>query len=115
MCSEKDRQVRNCGNFNGLSDAARAVEAYDEAISEELAAKGSSKVISLGDLRLYECPLSYISEETFDVMRCVFLMESSGGLYFEGGLADQPCWLVEAYEICQLERTRLAGERDGVP
>jgi len=59
--------------------------------------------------------LSYISEETFAVMRSVFLMESSGGLYFDGGLADQPCWLVEAYEICQLERTRLAGEKDGVP
>ncbi len=47
-------------------------------------------------------------------MSCVFLMERSGKLYFDGGLADQPCWVVEAFEICQLERMRLARERDGV-
>jgi hypothetical protein len=64
-------------------------------------------------LRLYECPLSYISEETFAVMRTVFMMESSGCFYFDGGLADQPCWAVEALEIYQSERARIAGERHG--
>ncbi len=112
-CGEADKNERNCFNFKGLSDNARAVGSYDVLISEELTAKSCAKVVSLGDLRLYECPLSYVSEESFRVMRCVFMMESSGRLYFEGGLADQPCWAVEAFEIYQSERARLAGERDG--
>lgn len=112
-CGEADKKERNCSNFKGLSEAARAVAAYDPGISEEIKARGSAKVISLGDLRLYECPLSYVSEETFSVMRAVFMIESSGRLYFDGGLADQPCWAVEALEIYQSERARLAGERNG--
>lgn len=112
-CGEPDKKERNCSNYRGLSESARAVAAYDTEISEEIKASGSVKVISLGDLRLYECPLSYISEETFRVMRAVFMMESSGRLYFVGGLADQPCWAVEAFEIYQSERARLAGEKNG--
>ena len=112
-CGEPDKKERNCSNYRGLSESARAVAAYDPEISEQIKASGSVKVISLGDLRLYECPLSYISEETFRVMRAVFMMESSGRLYFEGGLADQPCWAVEAFEIYQSERARLAGEKNG--
>ena len=69
--------------------------------------------MSLGNLRLYECPLSYITEETFEVMKTVFMMESSGRLYLDGGLADQPCWVVEAFEIYQFEKARIAGEKNG--
>lgn len=112
-CAEADKKERNCSNFKGLSETARAVAAYDPEISEELKASGSAKVISLGDLRLYECPLSYISEESFRMMRTVFMMESSERLYFDGGLADQPCWAVEAFEIYQSEKARLAGEKNG--
>ncbi len=112
-CGEADKDERNCFNFKGLTDAARAVDSYDALINGELAAKKCAKVVSLGDLRLYECPLSYVSEESFAVMKCVFMIESSGRLYYEGGLADQPCWAIEAFEIYQSERARLAGERNG--
>lgn len=71
------------------------------------------KVVSLGSLRLYECPLSYISEETFEVMKTVFMMENSGSLYLDGGLADQPSWVAEALEIYQVERANIAGEKNG--
>ncbi|MCC6502315.1 MAG: hypothetical protein IT362_04155 [Deltaproteobacteria bacterium] len=69
--------------------------------------------MSLGNLRLYECPLSYITEETFEMMRIVFMMESSGRPYLGGGLADQPCWAVEAFEIYQFERTRTGNDKNG--
>ena len=112
-CAESDKAERNCSNFKGLSEEARAVGAYSEEIIEELASKKCAKVVSLGGLRLYECPLSYINEETFEVMKTVFMMESSSRLYLDGGLADQPCWVVEALEIYQSEKARIAGEKNG--
>lgn len=111
-CGERDREERNCSNIKGLSEGARAIERYDETARQELLAKGCQKVISLGGLRLYECPLSYISADTLDVMRVVFMMEG-GALFFEGGLADQPCWAIEAQEIYLNEKARTAGEKNG--
>lgn len=88
------------------------MSSYDELIKQELRARKCAKVISLGDLRLYECPLSYMTAETLDVMRMVFMMER-GGRYFSGSLSDEPCWAIEAYEIYQAERARIAGEKNG--
>lgn len=79
---------------------------------EEHRCKGAQKVMGLGDLRLYECPLSYITEETARLMRLVFLLDSTGKLLFEGGWADQPFWLAEAYEIYRGEKGRAAEARD---
>lgn len=112
-CGEKDKAERNCSNFKGLSGRARAVEAYDAGVAGEIASRNCSKVVSLGDLRLYECPLSYITEETFEMMKAVFLIESAGWPYLDGGLAGQPCWAVEAFEIYQFERARSNGEKNG--
>ena len=47
---------------------------YSEEVKEELKEKEAQKVFSLGDIRLYECPLSYITEETRDLMRLCFLI-----------------------------------------
>lgn len=112
-CFESDKAARNCSNFKGLSGRARAVEAYDAGVAVEIASKECSKVVSLGDLRLYECPLSYITEETFEMMRTVFLIESAGRPYMNGGLESQPCWAVEAFEIYQFERARTTCEKNG--
>ncbi|HBG46394.1 MAG TPA: hypothetical protein DDW94_05320 [Deltaproteobacteria bacterium] len=86
---------------------------YTPEITGELKRKGCSKVMSLGDLRLYECPSSYFDEETLKIVSLVFLLEGTGRLYHAGQWADQPCWLVEAVQIFNSERARLAGERDG--
>lgn len=111
-CGERDKNERNCSNFKGLSERALAIERYDEPVRLELLSKSCRKVMSLGELRLYECPLSYISGDTLDVMRVVFMMDE-GALFFEGGLADQPCWAIEAREIYQSEKARTAGEKNG--
>lgn len=64
----------------------------------------------MGDLRLYECPLSYITEETWQVMRLVFLTDGSQQLYFPGGWGSQPHWLIEALELYRAENARKTKE-----
>jgi hypothetical protein len=103
-CGEKDKEARNCANRKGLSEGARAVYSYDDGIVAELREKKAAKVIGLGGLRFYECPLSYLSEETSEIMRTVFLIDESGHLLYGGGWAEQPCWLVEALEVYRVER-----------
>ena len=84
---------------------------YTDSTAAELNGKGAKKVMALGDMRLYECPLSYMRAETAELMRTVFLIDSTGCLLFEGGWADQPLWLVEAYEIYRTEKAMFTEER----
>jgi hypothetical protein len=83
-------------------------------VKEELKAKGVGKVFRLGDLRLYECPLSYISADTVEIMRLVYLMDGSGRLLHTGGWGAQPYWLIEAYEIYKSETFREIKEKGDV-
>lgn len=62
--------------------------------------------LPLGDIRLYECPLSYITAETWEIIRTVYLVEDSKQLFFPGGWADQPYWLFEAVRIYKSELAR---------
>jgi len=94
----------------GLTEDARAIEEYTGQIKDELKRKRAMKVFSLRDLRLYECPLSYLSVETMEVIRLVYLVDSTGGMFFAGGLGAQPAWLIEAYELYKIER--LKSEKD---
>lgn len=94
-----------------LSDGARAITDFTEVVISEHAEKGARKVFSLGDIRLYECPLSYITEETSELIRLVSLVDASGHLLHDGGLGGQPFWLIEAYEIYRNERTRFQKEK----
>ena len=57
-------------------------------------------------MRLYECPLSYITADTWEVLRLVYLMDDSPGLLNPGGWGAQPFWLVEALEIFRAECAR---------
>ncbi|VAW37799.1 hypothetical protein MNBD_DELTA02-725 [hydrothermal vent metagenome] len=73
----------------------------------------AQKVFTLGDIRLYECPVSYISRDTVELMRLVYLIDGSKGLLYSGGWGDQPAWLVEAVEAFRMEtvgRTREGKE-----
>lgn len=76
---------------------------YSPEVKRELLEKSARKVFGLGGIRLYECPLSYITPESFDLARAVYLIDSSGRLLFPGGWADQPYWLIEAYEAFKAE------------
>lgn len=68
-------------------------------------------------MRLYECPLTYITAETWEVIRLVYMMESTGHLYYEGGLSEQPFWLIEAMELYKSEdykeQTRTREKKNG--
>jgi hypothetical protein len=79
------------------------VDSYTDDVVEELKDKSATKVFRLGRMRLYECPLSYISEESAEIIRLVFLVEGSTSLLLSGGWGAQPAWFVEAYEIYRAE------------
>ena len=113
-CGDKDRESRNCCNVLDLSNDALAVTNYTDEVKVALSERNAKKVFTLGSLRLYECPLSYISEETRDVIQMVFLMDSTKRLLFAGEWGDQPAWLVEAYGIFLMESAAyIKEERDG--
>lgn len=102
-CNNEDKKGRNCFNRLELSEHSRAVENYKDDINREIKKKKASKVFSLGRIRLYECPLSYIAPETYELIRLVYLINESGVLLHEGGWGNQPYWLIEAYEIYKVE------------
>ena len=106
-CSDKQRLESNCGNADGLSGDARGFEDYTDEIKEELG-KGKRFKLAVGGFKFYECPLTYITEETWQLIRLVHLIDTSGHLLHSGGWANQPQWLVEAYEIYKQECNREA-------
>ncbi len=61
------------------------------------------KVAVLGDIRLYECPLSYITAETGEILQVVFLVTETHIPFFPGGWAEQPHWLSEAVALYKKE------------
>ncbi|MBW7957846.1 MAG: hypothetical protein H3C68_08150 [Deltaproteobacteria bacterium] len=89
------------------------MDEYTPGITRELKQKRCQKVMSLGDKRLYECPLSYFDEETQKLIGLVFRLEATGQHYLDGGLSEQPCWLIEAIEIFEKERSAREGKGNG--
>ena len=89
-----------------MSEDARAVTEYTGEVNKELEEKGTGKVFSLGNIRLYECPLTYIEAETWEVIRLVYLIEDTKVLLHEGGWGNQPAWLVEVFEIFKGESVK---------
>ena len=99
----------NCANWRGLSEEARAVQKFTADIQEEHSIKGASKVsMPLGDIRMYECPLSYLSSDTLHILSLIALIKHTGVLLYDGGLAAQPHWLIEAILISKEEEARVA-------
>ncbi|MBI5885312.1 MAG: hypothetical protein HZB85_01865 [Deltaproteobacteria bacterium] len=112
-CGDRDREARNCYNALDLSNDALAVSDYTDEVKAALSERNAKKVFTLGDMRLYECPLSYLSEDTRDIIQMVFLMDSTKRLLFSGEWGDQPAWLVEAYGIFLSESAAyIKEERD---
>lgn len=50
-------------------------------------------------IRLYECPLTWITEETGELLRMLRLVKDTSVPPLAGGWADQPAWFVEAFDI----------------
>jgi len=113
-CGHGLREGRNCANARGLSQGSRIVRKFTADVSEEIKRRGAVRVFSLGEIRFYECPLTSITADTLDLIRVIYLIESSGRLFFDGGWSDQPHWLVEAYEIYKRESFEyLKGRKNG--
>lgn len=111
-CTEADKEARNCFNRLGLSEEARAVETYTEEVKTEIKDKKAQKVFGIEGIRFYECPLSYLADQEIqDIARAVYLMEGTGHLYNEGGIGDQPYWLIEAIEIFRTEKVKADKKR----
>jgi len=70
----------------------------DETITALKEAR-AAKTATLHGVRLFECPVGWISQETHEIMRAIFLVEQTGRLLWPGEWADQPAWLVQAFEI----------------
>lgn len=80
----------------------------------DLTKKACSLANGKGVIRLYECPLTYITQETSELIRVLYLMDNTNQMFFEGSLNDQPYWLVEAYDIFKTETYYLQKmEADG--
>ena len=110
-CTDADKDMRNCFNRKDLSDEAKLlIGNYDKSIAEELIEKGATKVRGLGDYRLYECPLSFVTRDTWDVLQLIHLIGDSKHLLNEGGWGNQPPWLVEGYAIVKQEKARNGNE-----
>ena len=112
ICTDTDRAERNCLNRLGLSEDVRAVVQYTDEVKDEIKGKGAKRVAGLGAVRLYECPLSYITVDTREMMNLVFLVGDTGHLLHQGGWAEQPAWLVEAYQIYRVENARRLKDID---
>lgn len=110
-CTDRDREARNCCNRLDLPDDALAVNDYTDEVKAALSEKNAKKVFTLGDMRLYECSLSYLSEDTRDIIQMVFLMDSTKRLLFAGEWGEQPAWLVEAYGIFLAESALYLKDR----
>lgn len=85
-----------------------------KAIHNEHKEKGAQKVWNLVDLGLYECPLTYITTETHEIVRQLYRTEDTKRLLFQGDWTDQPVWFVEAYDVFKEEQAHeLRREEDG--
>ena len=97
-------EKRNCKNIKGLKESA--TDDYKPNFTQDIKEKKANKVFKLGDIRLYECPLTYITRETNLIIEQLFLIADSSVLLYPGTWLDQPNWFVEAFNIYKKERQR---------
>ena len=84
------------------------VTEYTPDVIDEHKVKKAGKIWGLGDIRLYECPLTYITAETNEIASQCYRTEDSKRLLFQGEWAEQPYWFIEAVDIHKAEQARRA-------
>lgn len=107
-CTDKDKDSRNCLNHKGLPEEMRAVFGeYTEFQKDYIEEHKPNKVAPLKNkedvIRMYECPTSYMTMDTASIMELIYTMENTDNLMYEGGLNNQPYWLVEGINIYKKE------------
>lgn len=100
-CTDRDKELRNCGNRKRLKHTALA------SVKSAGFRPEGKKVYNLTNgeevLRLYECPVRWITDETMDLLHMVRLTNETGVFPLAGGTADQPYWFIEACQIYSRE------------
>jgi len=109
-CSDRDKQIRNCGNRLGLTETGITKEDTTPDLVRQIKKSGVSKVWKVGPVRLYECPLSWIKQQTHTIIETLFLVADSPALLFDGGWMKQPNWFVEANKIFKSVQSDQAGK-----
>lgn len=103
ICSEcTEQDLRNCGNRLNLKEPA--VTNYTPDIQRSNKEKKADKVLNLGDIRLYECPVTYISKDTTLMIENLSLMVESPALLYSGAWMDQPNWVVQSWIVYKREK-----------
>jgi hypothetical protein len=106
-CTDRDKDIRNCANYKEIPEEFLAIEKYTDESTEYFKKHNLKKVAPLDNgkqcIRLYECPASYITHDTSDIIRLLYTIENTNYLLFDGGLAKQPYWLVQAMELFNIE------------
>jgi hypothetical protein len=99
----KDKIGRNCKNRKKLEYTVIQDFNFAEKAWRKKNAKHAPKVFRFKDLRLYECPVSYITNETRILLELLF-SEEHPPFIFPGGWLDQPVWWIEAIQIYKTEK-----------
>lgn len=98
----RKHEQRNCGNRIGYTDTLLAKHQWLEFPAS------IKPVVKLGDLKLYECPITAITATTWEILRIVNGTITADGditcLPFPGAYLDQPPWYLQAVEIVRRER-----------
>ena len=67
----EEKAIKMAAELMALAARTAPKSGGRDFVVTELKERSASKVFRLGDIRLYECPLSYISEESAEIIRLV--------------------------------------------
>lgn len=99
-CAQQTK--RNCHNAKGYRDPLARKDEWKEWPAS------LRHVEKWGDLKLFACPLSTITAQTWQVLRIVNQTTDADGcirqLPYPGAYLDQPLWYRQAVEIVTKER-----------
>ncbi|MEK6532101.1 MAG: hypothetical protein AABZ23_06395 [Deltaproteobacteria bacterium] len=56
--------------------------------------------------------MSYLDADTREIIRLVCLLEATGNMLHAGGWAEQPYWLIQAFEIFKAEAARRIKDKN---
>lgn len=107
----KLKNEHNCGNRFKLIDPVvqqKGLEPYPVWQAQDIkkkiphTGKFPPKVWHLEDLKLYECPRTWITTETIQLIKLLHLEETPPKL-FPGTWLDQPAWWLDVIDIYKIE------------
>jgi hypothetical protein len=113
-CPEKKRKSRNCRNRHGFKDSILLKHEW------ETASGTISPALKIGEVKIYECPVSLITDKTWKILGiinattdadCNIVLPYKGGSYLE-----QPEWYKQAVKIVRQARAtnqRLQAGKNG--